>query len=69
MIQGNQFKAAEKWTNFMSRPVICLLVQKYLEMKMLKHAYDMVKRNNLMDKFPDVYHLYKERYHSMFLDF
>ena len=25
-----------------------------------KNAYDMVKRNNLMDKFPDAYHLYKE---------
>lgn len=62
MIESNQYKAAEKWATFMGRPLICLLVQKYLDMKMLKNAYDIIKRNNLMEEFPDVYHMYKERY-------
>lgn len=65
MIESNQFKAAEKWATFIGRPLICLLVQKYVEMKMLKNAYDMIKRNNLTEEFPNVYHLYKERYYFL----
>ncbi|WOL06683.1 hypothetical protein Cni_G15417 [Canna indica] len=60
MIESNQFKAAEKWAIFMGRPMICSLVQKYVEMKMLKNAYDIIKRNSLMEEFPDVYQSYKE---------
>ncbi|XP_074567364.1 uncharacterized protein LOC141824032 isoform X2 [Curcuma longa] len=60
MIESNQYKAAEKWATFMGKPLICLLVQKYLDMKMLKNAYDIIKRNNLTEEFPDVYHMYKE---------
>ncbi|KAJ0979883.1 hypothetical protein J5N97_015357 [Dioscorea zingiberensis] len=60
MMQNHQFKAAEKWAKFMGKSMLCLLVQTYLDMKLLKNAYDMIKRNNLKQEFPDVYHLYKE---------
>ncbi|KAH7676510.1 DNA helicase protein [Dioscorea alata] len=60
MMQNNQFKAAEKWATFMGKPMLCLLVQTYLDMKMLKNAYNMITRNNLKQEFPYVYHLYKE---------
>lgn len=60
MMDNNHFKAAEKWAVFMGKPMICLLVQKYVEMKMLKNAYDVIKRNNLKEEFPDVQRLYKE---------
>ncbi|KAG0500842.1 hypothetical protein HPP92_000914 [Vanilla planifolia] len=60
MMENRQFKAAEKWALFMGKPMICLLVQKYAEMKMLKNAYDVIKRNNLKEEFPDVHRLYKE---------
>lgn len=61
MMNNNHFKAAEKWAVFMGKPMICLLVQKYVEMKMLKNAYDLIKNNNLKEEFPDVQRLYKER--------
>lgn len=61
MMDNNHFKAAEKWAVFMGKPMICLLVQKFVEMKMLKNAYDVIKSNNLKDEFPDVQRLYKER--------
>ncbi|KAL5996313.1 hypothetical protein ACLOJK_026389 [Asimina triloba] len=60
MLQDNQFKAAEKWATFMGKPMICVLVQKYLDLKMLKNAYDIIKQNNLRQEFPDACHLYKE---------
>ncbi|XP_058077039.1 uncharacterized protein LOC131225521 isoform X2 [Magnolia sinica] len=60
MLQDNQFKAAEKWATFMGKPMICVLVQKYLDLKMLKNAYEIIKQNNLRQEFPDAYHLYKE---------
>lgn len=69
MIQHKQFGAAESWATFMGKPMICLLVQKYLEMNLLKLAYELVKSNNLMQEFPDVSHLYKERYQSHLLTF
>ncbi|XP_077240823.1 polynucleotidyl transferase, ribonuclease H-like superfamily protein isoform X2 [Tasmannia lanceolata] len=60
MMEDHQFKAAEKWATFMGKPMIRLIVQKYLDMKMLKNAYDVIKKNNLKQEFPDAYHLYKE---------
>lgn len=60
MMESNQFTPAEKWATFMGRPMICLLVQKYIDMKMLKKAYDTIKKNYLQEEFPDVHHLYKE---------
>lgn len=66
LIEGNQFKAAEKWASFMGKSTTCLLVQKYLEMKMLKNAYVMIKENDLVEEFPDVYYMYKERCDLLF---
>lgn len=65
MIDDNQFIAAEKWAAFMGRPMLHLLVQKYLEMKMVKAAYGVIKANNLKEEFPNVHRLYKETYFSM----
>ncbi|XXG84379.1 hypothetical protein AAC387_Pa10g1906 [Persea americana] len=60
MLEDHQYIAAEKWATFMGKPMLCLLVQKYIDMKMSKNAYDVIKKNNLKKEFPDVYHLYKE---------
>ncbi|MQM09323.1 hypothetical protein Taro_042189, partial [Colocasia esculenta] len=60
LIHENQFRAAEKWATLMGKQVICVLVQKYLDMKMLKQAYDIIKKSNLKQEFPDAYHLYKQ---------
>lgn len=60
MMDRKQFKAAERWAMFMGKPMICLLVQKYAEMKMFKNAYDVIKSKNLKEEFPDVLRLYKE---------
>lgn len=60
MMDKKHFKAAEKWAVFMGKPMICLLVQKYVEMKMFKNAYDVIKNNNLKEEFPEVQRLYKE---------
>ncbi|XP_010259382.1 PREDICTED: uncharacterized protein LOC104598841 [Nelumbo nucifera] len=60
MLEGNQFKAAEKWAAFMGKPMLSILVQKYIDMKMLKNAYEIIKNNNLQQEFPHVYHMYKE---------
>lgn len=64
MMQNNQFKPAEKWAMIMGKQMVCLVIQKYLDMKMLKSAYDMIKKNDLKQEFPDVCHQYKERYLS-----
>ncbi|XP_059440089.1 uncharacterized protein LOC132172583 isoform X3 [Corylus avellana] len=60
MIQNKDFKAAEKWATFMGKQMLCVLVQEYIDRNMLKHAYDIIKKNNLREEFPDVYHKCKE---------
>ncbi|XP_031269534.1 uncharacterized protein LOC116128004 [Pistacia vera] len=60
MIENKQFKAAEKWATFMGKPMLCLVVQEYADRNMLKNAYDTIKKNNLQQDFPDVYHKCKE---------
>lgn len=68
MLENNQFMAAEKWANFMGKPMLCILVQEYVDRNKLKNAYQIIKKNNLQRDFPDVYHLCKERYlASLFL--
>ena len=64
MIQNKDFKAAEKWATFMGKQMLCVLVQEYVDRNKLKHAYDIIKKNNLREEFPDVYHKCKERYIS-----
>ncbi|CAK7340575.1 unnamed protein product [Dovyalis caffra] len=60
MMQNKQSRAAEKWATFMGKPMLCLLVQEYVDRNMLKHAYETIKKNNLKQEFPDVYHKCKE---------
>lgn len=62
MLEKNQFMAAEKWAKFMGKPMLCVLVQAYFDRNNLKNAYQIIKKNNLQEDFPDVYHLCKERY-------
>ncbi|XP_031485793.1 uncharacterized protein LOC116254505 isoform X3 [Nymphaea colorata] len=61
MVENKQFRAAEKWAKFMGKPMLCLLIQKYIDMDLLKHAYIMIKTNDLKQEFPDAWRLYKER--------
>lgn len=60
MIEEKDFRAAEKWASFMGKSMLCVLVEEYVEMNMLKGAYGIIKRNNLQEEFPDVYHKCKE---------
>ncbi|XP_020209370.1 uncharacterized protein LOC109794324 [Cajanus cajan] len=60
MIQSNQFKAAEKWATFMGEPMLSVLVKEFIERNMLKNAYEIIKKNNLKQEFPDVYKRCKE---------
>ncbi|KMZ63303.1 hypothetical protein ZOSMA_419G00040 [Zostera marina] len=60
MIQNKQYKAAEKWAILMGKPMICLLIKRYVDMSMLKHAYLIIKANDLHEEFADVQHLYKQ---------
>lgn len=61
MMQNNDFKAAEKWATFMGKPLLCVLVKAYIDRNMLNNAYQTIKKNNLRQDFPNVYHKCKER--------
>uniref|UniRef100_A0A0E0L1F1 3'-5' exonuclease domain-containing protein n=1 Tax=Oryza punctata TaxID=4537 RepID=A0A0E0L1F1_ORYPU len=60
LIENNHLEAAEKWAVFMGKEMICLIIQKYLDIKMLKRANELVKQHDLTEEFPDVNYLYKE---------
>ncbi|KAK9293341.1 hypothetical protein L1049_021333 [Liquidambar formosana] len=60
MIQKKEFKAAEKWATFMGKSMLCVLVKEYIDMKLLKNAYGIIKKNNLRQEFPDLYLKCKE---------
>ncbi|KAK4424575.1 hypothetical protein Salat_1651000 [Sesamum alatum] len=60
MMECRQWKAAEKWATYMGKPTLCLLVQEYVGQKLLKPAYDVIKKNNLRQEFPELYHQGKE---------
>ncbi|KAJ1385608.1 Ribonuclease H-like superfamily [Sesbania bispinosa] len=60
MIKSNQFKAAEKFATFMGKPMLSVLVEEFIERNMLKDAYEIIKKNNLKQDFPDVYKRCKE---------
>ncbi|KAK4282732.1 hypothetical protein QN277_014076 [Acacia crassicarpa] len=60
MIENNQFKAAEKWALFMGKPMLCTLIEKYIQRNMLKDAYETIKKNNLQQEFPDLYQSFEE---------
>jgi len=61
MIEEKDFRAAEKWASFMGKSMLCILVEEYVKLNMLKGAYGIIKRNNLQAEFPEVYHKCKER--------
>ncbi|XP_021836762.2 uncharacterized protein [Spinacia oleracea] len=60
MIENKDFRAAEKWASYMGKSMLCVLVQEYVKLNMLKAAYGIIKRNNFQEDFPDVYHKCKE---------
>uniref|UniRef100_A0A7N0U816 3'-5' exonuclease domain-containing protein n=1 Tax=Kalanchoe fedtschenkoi TaxID=63787 RepID=A0A7N0U816_KALFE len=60
LIEEKEFKAADKWATFMGKPMLCLLVKEYVELNLMTNAYEILKKNNLRQEFPDVYHKCKE---------
>ncbi|KAI4378068.1 hypothetical protein MLD38_015605 [Melastoma candidum] len=60
MIEEKQFGPAEKWAEFMGKPMLSILVQQYVDRNMLNFAYQIIKDNNLQEEFPVVYHQCKE---------
>lgn len=61
MMESKQYRAAEKWATFMGKPILCTLVQEYVDRKLPKHAFDVIRQHNLRKEFPEIYHQYKER--------
>lgn len=61
MIQKKEFGAAEKWATFMGKPMLCELVEEYSKRNLLKNAYETIKKNNLRQDFPEIYHKCKEK--------
>ncbi|PHT62448.1 hypothetical protein T459_33665 [Capsicum annuum] len=61
MLDSKEYRAAEKWATFMGKPILCTLVREYVDRKLQKHAFDVIRQNNLRDEFPEIYHQYKER--------
>lgn len=61
MMECRQMKAAEKWATYLGKPMLCLLVQDYVGQKLLQPAYDIIKKNNLRQEFPELHHQSKER--------
>ncbi|XP_009612152.1 uncharacterized protein [Nicotiana tomentosiformis] len=60
MMESKQYRAAEKWATFMGKPILCTLVQEYVDRKLPKHAFDVIRQHNLRKEFPEIYHQYKE---------
>lgn len=55
MMDNKEYRAAEKWADFMGRPMVCALVQQYSDRLLIKSACDVIKKHNLRNEFPDVY--------------
>lgn len=62
MLESSEYQAAEKLAAFMGQPMVCSLIRRYLDLKMVKKAYELVKRHDLRQEFPFVSRAYKERY-------
>ncbi|KAK4739360.1 hypothetical protein R3W88_003057 [Solanum pinnatisectum] len=60
MLESKEYRAAEKWATFMGRPILCTLVREYVNRKLQKHAFDVIRQNNLREEFPEIYRQYKE---------
>ncbi|KAK4339716.1 hypothetical protein RND71_041178 [Anisodus tanguticus] len=60
MLESKEYRAAEKWATFMGKPLLCTLVQEYVDRELQKNAFDVIRQNNLREEFPEIYHQYKE---------
>ncbi|XAR52678.1 DNA helicase [Bertholletia excelsa] len=60
IMQSKDYRAADKWATFMGKPMLCVLVQEYSDRNLLKHAYEIIKKNNLQQEFPEIYQKCKE---------
>ncbi|XP_023760293.1 uncharacterized protein LOC111908721 isoform X2 [Lactuca sativa] len=60
MLENKEYRAAEKWATFIGKPMICLLIKGYVDRNMIKQAYDLIKKNDLREEFPQVYQMGKE---------
>ncbi|KAM7474216.1 hypothetical protein LguiB_021459 [Lonicera macranthoides] len=60
MMESKEYRTAEKWATFMGKPMLCTLVKEYINKELLKSAYDIIKKNNLREEFPEVYYKYKQ---------
>ncbi|KAK3036748.1 hypothetical protein RJ639_029713 [Escallonia herrerae] len=54
MMESKEYRAAEKWAAYMGKPMLCTLVQEYIDKHLLEHAYEIIKKNNLKEEFPEV---------------
>ena len=61
MLESKEYRAAEKWATFMGKPMLCVLIREYVDRKLVKQAYELIKKNNLREEFPEVYKMGKER--------
>lgn len=61
MMDNKDYKAAEKWATFMGKQYLCTLVQEYIDRKLENDAYEVIRKNNLREEFPEAYHQGKER--------
>nr|XP_043624053.1 exonuclease mut-7 homolog isoform X2 [Erigeron canadensis] len=60
MVEKQEHRAAEKYAAYIGKPMLCVLIQCYIDRKMLKQAYELLKKNNLREEFPEVYQMGKE---------
>ncbi|KAL4588387.1 hypothetical protein LXL04_001271 [Taraxacum kok-saghyz] len=60
MLEKKEYRAAEKWAMFMGKPMILVLINGYVDRKMIKQAYDLIKKNDLREEYPLVYQMGKE---------
>ncbi|GAA0171691.1 hypothetical protein LIER_25666 [Lithospermum erythrorhizon] len=61
MLERNQYKAADRFALFMGKPMSRLLVQEYVDKKLMKQAYKVIKKKNLQKEYLEICHWHKER--------
>ncbi|XP_026419536.1 uncharacterized protein LOC113315475 [Papaver somniferum] len=60
MIEEKQFKAAEQWATFVGKALVITLINRYLDLKLLKNASDLIEKNNIKQDSLEVHHMYKK---------
>ncbi|XP_026433878.1 uncharacterized protein LOC113331383 [Papaver somniferum] len=60
MIEEKQFKAAEKWATFVGKALVVTLINRYLDLKLLKNASDLIEKSNIKQDPLKVHHMYKK---------